>query len=75
MLSEQDEGAEGFHALNLTSGVGDGKRWKKIERNAQKKPDCEILSLIFMQGFLNVARYFSTAQHMETADLRAGTHQ
>ncbi|MEN5305115.1 MULTISPECIES: hypothetical protein [unclassified Pseudomonas] len=50
MLSEQDEGAEGFHALNLTSGVGDGKHWKKIDRNAQKKQNCEILSLIFFAG-------------------------
>ena len=34
MLSEQDEGLKVVMPSNFTSGVGDGKRSRKIERNA-----------------------------------------
>lgn len=76
MLSEQDEGAEGFHASTLTSAWRDGKHSEKIERNAQKKRLCEILWLICKSVFGIFALYFSMAQLggiiVVCADLFAG---
>ena len=57
MLSEQDEGAEGFHASTLTSDRWDGKHSEKL-RGMLKKRLCEILWLISNGDFGIFARYF-----------------
>lgn len=51
-------------ASTLTTGVEDGKQWKKIERNTRNRHYIEILCWLFFNGISKIARSFAPAQSL-----------